>query len=140
MKTVITVFNMGDYDQVIALWKASEGIGLSEADSQQNIARYLERNPNLSFVAKDENEQVIGAVLSGHDGRRGYVHHLAIHPKYRKQGIGQALTEKCLQALRSIGIQKCHLFVYTENEPAKLFWNRIGWIKRDDIFLMSKDL
>ena len=79
---------MTDYTPVIALWELSDGVGLSSADSPEAIQFYLERNPGMSFVAKQDG-MVVGAVLSGHDGRRGYIHHLAVHPDYRRQGIGQ---------------------------------------------------
>ena len=90
-----------------------------------------------SFVAKD-GSTVIGAVLSGHDGRRGYIHHLAVHPDYRRQGIGQQLIDHCFAALLAIGIQKCHLFIFKENQSGIAFWEGTGWSYREDIAVMSK--
>ena len=135
--TTITPFTMIDYDAVIALWQVSDGVGLSSADTPESIQFYLERNPGMSFVAK-QDDTVIGAVLGGHDGRRGYIHHLAIHPDYRRQGIGQQLVDFCLEALHAVGIQKCHLFIFKENQSGIAFWKATGWSYREDIAVISK--
>ena len=128
---------MTDYAPVIALWELSDGVGLSSADAPEAIQFYLERNPDMSFVAK-QGDTVVGAVLSGHDGRRGYIHHLAVHPDYRRQGIGQQLMDYCFAALLAIGIQKCHLFIFKENQSGIAFWQADGWSYREDIAVMSK--
>jgi N-acetylglutamate synthase len=130
---------MKDYQKVIALWKRYDGIGLSSADSESSIKRYLEQNPITSFVASYEND-IIGAALCGHDGRRGYLHHLAVHADFRNQGVGRLLVEKCISALESIGIQKCHLFIFKNNENAFRFWKKIGWIHRKEIGIFSKEI
>ena len=96
-----------DYEAVVTLWRASEGIGLSKADEFMPICRYLERNPDMSLVAEADGK-IIGAVLCGHDGRRGYLHHLAIAAEFRGQGIGQRLVRSCLEKLVSESIDKCH--------------------------------
>jgi len=133
----IRYFSIEDYLRVFALWQATEGMGLSEADSEENIRRYLERNPGLSFVALDI-DRIVGAVLCGHDGRRGLLHHLAVDKSYRRQGIAQILAQKCQDALKAAGIEKCHLFVYIDNIEAQIFWEKIGWDLRKDIVIMSK--
>lgn len=133
----IRYFSQEDYTKVFALWQVTEGMGLSKGDSEENIRRYLERNPGLSFVALD-GDQIVGAVLCGHDGRRGLLHHLAVDKSYRRHGIGQLLAEKCQDALNAAGIEKCHLFVITENIEAQIFWEKIGWELRKDIVIMSK--
>ena len=133
----ITPFTMTDYAAVITLWDTSDGVGLSSADSPEAIQFYLERNPSMSFIAQ-ENGMVIGAVLSGHDGRRGYIHHLAVHPNYRRQGIGQQLIDHCFAALHAVGIQKCHLLIFNENQSGIAFWQSTGWSYREDIGIMSK--
>jgi len=132
----IDPLTMSDYDEVFRLWKSCEGIGLSDADSFDSIRLYLERNPGMSHVARTGG-RVVGAVLSGHDGRRGFLHHLAVHPKCRKRGVGRLLAGRCLEALRAAGIQKCHLMIYASNESGIAFWERIGWTFREDIGLMS---
>jgi len=128
-----------DIVEVLALWTASEGVGLRGADEPGALARYLARNPGLSLVARD-GEAVVGAVLCGHDGRRGYLHHLAVAASHRRRGIGRELVERCLDGLRREGIAKCHLFVYHHNESGQAFWRSIGWNGRDDLLMMSRDL
>lgn len=127
---------LDDYDEVYALWQSLPGIGLSSADSRENIARYLQVNPGFSFVAYGGGS-LVGAVLCGHDSRRGYLHHLAVHPNFQRQGIGKVLVDHCLKALQKAGIHKVHIFVIAGNEDGLLFWQKNGWRKRDDIFVMS---
>jgi len=140
MNLVISPFSLDAYENVMILWKESEGIGLSGADSQESIRSYLERNPNMSLVAKDVNGTLIGAVLCGHDGRRGYIHHLAVRSDCRRQGIGRKLVEEVLSRLQAVGIQKCHLFIINDNVSGIEFWKSLGWIPRTDIGVISKDI
>ena len=125
-----------DFPAVHALWQRTEGVGLTESDSKENVAKFLRRNPGMSFVARCDR-QLVGAVLCGHEGRRGYLHHLAVAPQHRRQGIGKSLVESCLAALHSAGILKCNLFVYENNAAAGDFWQKIGWAKRPDLRLMQ---
>ncbi len=127
------------YEAAIALWRVCEGIGLSRADSRESIAAYLERNIGMSFCAVEEG-RLIAAALCGHDGRRGYLHHVAVAATHRRQGIGAGLVARCLGALRARGINKCHLFVHADNAAAIAFWRRLGWIPRNDLVMMSCDL
>lgn len=128
---------IADYDLVIDLWRSTEGIGLSEADSQENIHSFLVRNQGFSLVALQGNE-LVGAVLAGHDGRRGYLHHLVVRREYRKAGLGRRLADRCLEKLKLAGIDKCHIFVFQENSAGKEFWSKIGWQIRVDLQIMSK--
>jgi len=130
---------MDDYDKVYQLWEMSEDIGLSKADSHYGINRFLERNPGMSFVAW-EGDKVIGSVLCGHDGRRGYIHHLMVHPEHRRQGLGRSLVGRCMYALTRIGIQKCHLFIFEDNQGAAAFWESLGWTQRVELAMMSQYL
>jgi N-acetylglutamate synthase len=132
----IVPFLPADYDEVMALWSSTEGLTLREADSRDAIERYLARNPCLSFIAREEG-QLVGAVLAGTDGRRGYLQHLAVAPSQRSQGLGRALAERAVAALRAVGIAKCHLMVRQENAEARAFWEHVGWSERADITLMS---
>ncbi len=136
----IREMNISDYDDALALWKSTEGMGLSAADSREAIARYLERNPGMSFVARAENGELVGAVLCGHDGRRGLLHHLAVRRDCRGKGLGRKLAERGLAALRGAGIDKCHLFVRRDNPSGQSFWAQAGWYERTDLVLMSKDI
>lgn len=132
----IREMHIEDYDRIIALWNDSEGIGLSSADSREEIHRYLKHNPRLSFIA-EEGSQIVGAVLCGHDGRRGYIHHLAVNKAHRRKGIGKALVDHCLQSLELEKISRCHIFVYADNPNALKFWEDTGWFKRNELVLMS---
>ncbi|HYB21828.1 MAG TPA: GNAT family N-acetyltransferase [Thermodesulfobacteriota bacterium] len=129
-----------DLPEVICFWKEMEGIGLNESDSVPALSAYLQRNPKLSFVARNEQQQIVGAVLCGHDGRRGYLHHLAVARDYRKMGIGRALVEKCLSSLRALNILKCNIFLFSNNSGGEAFWREIGWRGREDLRLLQKVL
>lgn len=130
-----------DYDKVILLWQETEGMGLhNDADSREGIAQYLARNPHLSFAAHDDHGEIIGAVLCGHDGRRGYLHHLAVIEKYRYKGIGKMLVKYSLKGLADIGISKCHIFIFGDNYKGQAFWKHIGWKERLDLKIMSTTL
>jgi ribosomal protein S18 acetylase RimI-like enzyme len=139
MAITVRAFAMEDYDSAYALWNRSEGIGLSQADEKESIARYLGRNPGQSFVAT-ESGKLVGAVLCGNDGRRGFLHHLAVDPDCRRRGVGRALVKRCLEALASQGMRKCHIFVVAANEEGKRFWRRIGWEERTTLVVMSSDV
>jgi len=126
------------YDAVHALWRECKGVGLHDgSDSREGIQSYLERNPGMSFGAID-GDAIVGAVLCGHDGRRGYIHHVAVHPARRRQGLGRALVDKCLATLRARGIPKCHILVFNDNREGIGFWESIGWTLRSDISVMSR--
>lgn len=128
---------IADFDEVVALWRKTRGIGLhDDVDSREGIKRYLRRNPGLSFVAR-QGPQLLGAVLCGHDGRRGYLHHLAVAENARGQGVGRTLVERALSALRKIGIGKCHIFVFAGNHSGRAFWKKIKWTRRTDLEIMS---
>jgi putative acetyltransferase len=137
---IISPFTLDAYDKVMALWKESEGIGLSGADSKESIRSYLERNLNMSLTAEDSQGTLLGAVLCGHDGRRGYIYHLAVHPDHRRLGIGRKLVQECLARLKMAGIQKCHIFIFDDNTSGTDFWKAIGWTYREDIRVISKDV
>lgn len=135
----IREFTMQDYPAAHALWRESEGIALRESDSPESINHFLDRNPGMSFVAYD-GDRLVGAALGGHDGRRGYLHHVAVARRERRSGIGSALVLRCLDKLRACGIERCHLFIERENPQAKAFWKGIGWFERNDLWMMSRDL
>ena len=138
MKYTIRRMTMRDYDAVIALWRRTPGMGLDdESDSKAGVARYLKRNPGLSFVACDGPE-IVGAVLSGHDGRRGYLHHLAVAQSHRKLGIGTGLVRRCLRGLAARRIPRCNIFVLQKNRIGRAFWLRSGWMLRENVRLLQK--
>lgn len=139
MELSIRQMKLSDYDEIYELWKNCTGIGLSRADSRQGVERFLERNPGLSFIATD-GPKIVATILAGHDGRRGYLHHVAVDEEYRRRGIGEALVEKALSELALLGIQKCHLFVVERNETALRFWKLTGWVERDELIMFSRDI
>ncbi len=139
MSLNIRAFLPADHEQAMGLWNRCKGIGLSAADSSCAIRQFLERNPQTCFVA-EEDGQVIGTVLGGSDGRRGYLYHLAVDPQQRQRGIGKQLVDACMDAMKEIGIQKCHLMVIDSNLSGQAFWKHNGWQRRQDIVLMSKDV
>jgi ribosomal protein S18 acetylase RimI-like enzyme len=123
---------MADYDGVLGLMSKTPGISLRDADSHESTARYLQRNPHMSFVAEVDGV-LCGCIMSGHDGRRGYLQHLVVLPDYRRQGLASALVERCLSSLEAEGILKCHLDVFKTNEIAAHYWQSQGWQLRRDI-------
>ena len=139
MKAAIRSMSIADYAAVLRLWQDTEGVGLNESDRHENIVLFLARNPGLSRVATDE-AQIVGAVLCGHDGRRGYLHHLAVAQTHRKLGLGRQLVEACLADLAQQGISKCNIFLFADNAAGELFWRHNGWTKRPDLCVMQKSL
>ncbi|HEX9047967.1 MAG TPA: GNAT family N-acetyltransferase [Verrucomicrobiae bacterium] len=141
MKKTFSVRALGlaDFDAVLRLWQESEGVGLNESDSRENIALFLKRNPGLSRVAVHDG-QIIGAVLCGHDGRRGYLHHLAVEKARRRQGVGRQLVEACLDDLTRLGIAKCNIFLFADNAAGEAFWQHNGWNARRDLVVVQKNL
>ncbi len=130
---------IGDYEAMYDLWKRTPGVGLSEADSRPNIERFLSRNEGLNLVWEEQGA-IVGTILCGHDGRRGYLYHLAVDERFRRLGIGRTLAAESLRRLRERGIGKCHLFVFADNEAGVRFWTLNGWKLRNDILICSHDL
>jgi N-acetylglutamate synthase len=127
-----------DYAEVLALWRSTEGVGLNEAATAEIVHSYLVRNPGLNLVARHAG-RIVGAVLCGHDGRRGYLHHLALAGPFRRHGIGK-LIEQCLAKLGNLGIQKCNIFLYADNEPGERFWKNSGWVERSELKVLTKEI
>ncbi|WP_379128048.1 GNAT family N-acetyltransferase [Paenibacillus sp. sgz500958] len=128
-----------DYESAYRLWENTKGMGLSTADSKTEIERYLQRNAGFSQICEDEHGKIAGTAMCGHDGRRGYMYHVAVSEDYRGNGIGRQLVRRCLQELRQDGIAKCHLMVIGDNDLGRSFWSGLGWQFRDGIALYSQD-
>ncbi len=128
--------NLTDYGAILDLWKNTEGVGLRDSDSFEGIAKYLKRNPGLSFVAV-KDEKVIGTIMSGHDGKRGYIQHLAVHHDYRKMGVATKLIDLALVALSADGILKSHIHIFANNFEGKKYWSNRGWLERKDVVIYS---
>jgi len=130
---VIRVMTMADYEKTAALWHSIEGFGIrSVDDSREGIELFLRRNPSTSVVA-EENGEILGAILCGHDGRRGCLYHVCVAKHRRKQGIGQAMVAFCMEALKKERINKVSLIAFTKNEIGNAFWQKIGWTRREDL-------
>jgi N-acetylglutamate synthase len=126
VECTVRAMRVVDYPQVAALWQRSEGVGLSESDTLEGIAAFLLRNPGFSAVAESPIGEIVGAVLCGHDGRRGYLHHLAVATEHR-QGIARRLVAYCFSGLTGASIPKCNIFVFRERPEAVAFWTHNGW-------------
>lgn len=136
----IRIMTPYDYERVYALWDSTPGVGLSNVDdTKAGITRFLMRNPGCCFVAED-GELLAGTILAGHDGRRGHIYHAAVHPDFRRRGIGQALVQAALDALAAQGITKAKLAVFQANTGGNKFWESMGFTIRDDLFYRNKSL
>src|SRR5450432_552875 len=119
-------FVIADYDAAVALWAEVEGVEICEGDSPEEIREFLLRNPGLSRVA-EEHGTLVGAVLCGHDGRRGWIYHIAVSPAHRGQGVGKLLLDDCVQGLHRSGIKRAIILVARDNPLGQEFWRRNGW-------------
>lgn len=131
-------FMLGDFEEACALWHEAEGVEVCEGDSPEEIEIFLKRNPGLSRVA-EQNGVMAGAVLCGHDGRRGWIYHLAVAPHFRKRGVGKRLIEECLRGLRKAGLRRALILVARDNSLGRSFWQRNGW-EEFDALSMGYDL
>ena len=129
-------FGIEDYDAAAQLWQRVEGVDIAEGDSKKEIARYLLRNPGLSRVVMVEST-IAGVALCGHDGRRGYIYHLAVDPKYQGRGFGKRLLDECLEGLRLAGITRVLIMVANDNPRGRDFWKRNGWEELDGATAMG---
>ena len=129
-----------DYNDVYQLWLSTSGMGLNTLDdSIEGISKYLNRNPNTCFVAEKDNE-IIGVIMGGHDGRRGFIYHLAVKSAQRDLGVGRSLVDNVMSALKEEGIHKVALVVYHENHVGNLFWESIGFTTREDLVYRNKNI
>ena len=139
----IRVMRLEDYDEVHALWMTISGFAIrSIDDSKEGIERFLRRNPTTSVVAL-ESGKIVGAILCGHDGRRGCLYHVCVDPDYRLRGIGKAMVVFAMKALKEEKISKVSLIAFTRNDIGNAFWKTIGWTKREDLnyydFVLNTD-
>lgn len=130
---MIRAMKLEDYDQVHNLWMKIKGFAIrSIDDSKEGVERFLNRNPGISVVAEEEG-RIIGAILCGHDGRRGCMYHVCVDPDYRLQGIGKSMVVFAMEALKKEKINKVSLIAFTQNDVGNAFWKEIGWTKREDL-------
>lgn len=130
---------MADYEGAIALWNDVEGVEISEGDAREEIAQYLKRNPGLSRVVEADGK-IVGVALCGHDGRRGWIYHLAVAKTYRRQKVGKLLLDDCVAGLREAGLKRAIILVAGDNPAGHQFWLRNGWEDIDGAIAMTKEL
>lgn len=122
-----------DYEAVKELWLTIKGFAIrSIDDSYEGVKRFLERNPKTSVVAEYKG-RIIGAILCGHDGRRGCLYHVCVHEDFRRRGIGRSMVVYCINALEQERISNVTLIAFTNNDIGNAFWNEIGWRRRQDL-------
>lgn len=140
MEKLIRPMTAADISASLMLWQSTEGLVLrTQSDNEQSLARFLERNPELSFVTESDGKMA-GNVLCGHDGRRGYIYHLAVAPDFRREGCARAMLASALKALASLGIPRCHAFVRFRNLTALKFWNSADAEQRPDVGVVTISL
>ena len=132
-------FCIDDYDKAIELWKRVEGLDVAEGDDPETIRRFLERNQGLSRIATD-GAGIVGAVLCGHDGRRGYIYHLAVDPTRQGRGLGKRLIDECLAGLKRVGLERANILVAKDNPRGLEFWRRCGWENLKGAAPMGRDV
>ena len=128
-------FKMQYYNEVLELWRKA-GIGVGSSDTKEEIAMILGRNPSLFLIGKEE-DKIVAVVIGAFDGRRGYVHHLAVDPKYQNRGYGKAIIDELMRRFRSKKVHKIHLFIEKNNKKVVDFYLKQGWEVRDDLIMMS---
>lgn len=137
---VLRLMTLEDYPALFALWNRIPGFdrGLrSLDDSQTSVQKFLERNPNTCFVAQIADE-VVGGILAGHDGRRGYIYHAIVLPEHQGEGIGKQLADAACNALKAEGINKAGMLVFAGNQQGNAFWESQGWQTRPDLIYRNK--
>ncbi|MCR5289754.1 MAG: GNAT family N-acetyltransferase [Treponema sp.] len=148
MSIITRLVTIDDYDAIFSLWNSTEQSkrALNPVDdSREGIARYLKRNPNTCFLALSKGgsgdvPEVVGVILTGHDGRRGIIHHMCVHPSFRRQGIARMLVQKAEEALKSEGINKIFGLVFKDNDSANAFWENQGYTLRTNLNYRNKSL
>jgi N-acetylglutamate synthase len=132
-------FVIEDYDGAIALWNAVEGVEICEGDSREEVREYLKRNPGLNRVA-EAGGKIVGVAMCGHDGRRGWIYHLAVATEFRRKKVGQRLLDDCVDGLRKAGLKRAIILVAGDNPAGHEFWLRNGWEDIAGAIPMTKDL
>jgi len=133
----IGVLQCREIPSAVALWRKTEGVGLSAEETDEMLSAFLDRNPGISSSALAGDGSLVGALLGGHDGRRGYLYHLAVEDSYRDLGLGRLLVRRTTAELARLGIAKAAIMVYSGNAQGRAFWEHLGWTVRPDLDLMQ---
>lgn len=139
MNVTIREIRSEDYEALIRFWESIDEIELDDSEGKQDFEFFLRRNKGMSFLALDK-EEVIGACLASHNGRRGFLDHLATAPSHRRKGLGKMLVEKCLKVLQAEGIKRNYVFLFKKNAEGRAFFEHIGWSQCDEYVMMSIQL
>lgn len=135
----IRPFELEDYPASAELWQAADGM---TAPALEEVERKLGRDPELFLVADDEAEHpaIVGVVIGSYDGRRGWIFRLAVDPRHRRRGVGRALVEELERRYETMGVRRIRLLTTADNEPARRFWEQLGYGAYEEVVLFSKDL
>ena len=142
MEYTTRLVTIEDYDEIYALWNSTEQSrrALNPVDdSREGIEKYLKRNPSTCFAAVSDG-RIVGVILTGHDGRRGIIHHMCVHPDHRRKGIASHLVSLAEEALQKEGIQKVFGLVFKDNDPANAFWEQQGYTLRTNLNYRNKSM
>jgi ribosomal protein S18 acetylase RimI-like enzyme len=140
MSVIIREFSFpNDYVLTLKLWESIEaGIHVGRSDTPEELRKKLKRDPDLFLVA-ELDEQIIGTIIGGYDGRRGMIYHLAVHETVRKQGVGAMLMNEVEKRLQAKGCVKCYLLILADNEQAAQFYENRGWKEMEEIRIFGKE-
>ena len=136
----VRLMKIEDYDETWGLWIHTKEMALNNLDdSREGIRKFLKRNPSTCFVAKEE-QKIVGVILAGHDGRRGYIYHLAVLEEARRQKIATKLLNASLERLKREGITEVAVLTKRTNKGGNLFWEEEEFGTREDLVYRSKNL
>lgn len=137
---MIRLLTIEDYDGLLDMWIHTPGMGLRKLDdSREGLALFLKRNPTSCFVACEDG-RLVGCIMGGHDGRRGYIYHTLVLPEYRHRGLGKALVDAVVQALLKENVTRVDLVVLGSNESGKKFWSSLGWENQTTVCFFGKGI
>ena len=139
MNILLRIMEVSDIPASIELWKNMKGLAIRGSDNIRDLSEHVKMNSSHNFVAAS-GDRLIGTVLGGFDGRRGYIYHLAVHEDFRKKNTGRELMERCFQSFKEINVSKCHMMVLSDNTEAQEFYAKIGCELRTEILVYSKTL
>jgi len=138
MEVLIRKFKISDYDQVINLWQLCQlPLKPEGRDSRWQLEQQIKLDQIIFLVAEKEGK-VIGTVLASHDGRKGWINRLAVHPDARRQGLGTQLVKKAEEELEKQGLNLLAALIEEENSASRELFVRLGYEPHSEIIYFSK--
>lgn len=138
MEVLIRKFKISDYDQVINLWQLCQlPLKPEGRDSRWQLEQQIKLDQIIFLVAEKEGK-VIGTVLASHDGRKGWINRLAVHPDARRQGLGTQLIKKAEEELEKQGLILLAALIEEENSASRDLFVRLGYEPHPEIVYFSK--